>query len=227
MIRLLLHSQDVGLGLMLAPTLGNEFSLFLERRMDRVREIISDGQYDVLVLDLDSAAYPIQRQLGFFDQIRDSGVPVVVMTDDDSRETAMEMVQRGVYNYIRKPPALPELKIVVRRAHEYAVLKRELQDVRLRLPPSGCDRLIGSSARSQVVYDLIRRVTNLEAPVLITGESGTGKELIAHAIHNLSHRKGRPFVAVSCGAIPETLVEAELFGAERGAYTGAATRRKG
>jgi len=212
---------------MLAPTLGNEFSLFLERRMDRVREILSEGKFDVLVLDLDSSAYPIQRQLGFFDEIRDFGVPVVVMTDDDSRETAMEMVQRGVYNYIRKPPALPELKIVVRRAHEYAVLKRELESMRLRLPPPGCDRLIGSSARSQLVYDLIRRVANLEAPVLITGESGTGKELIAHAIHNLSNRKGRPFVAVSCGAIPETLVEAELFGAERGAYTGAATRRKG
>ena len=227
MIRLLLYSHDIGLDVMLAPTLGNEFSLFLERRMDRVREILSEGKFDVLVLDLDSSAHPIQRQLGFFDEIRDFGVPVVVMTDDDSRETAMEMVQRGVYNYIRKPPALPELKIVVRRAHEYAVLKRELESMRLRLPPPGCDRLIGSSARSQLVYDLIRRVANLEAPVLITGESGTGKELIAHAIHNLSNRKGRPFVAVSCGAIPETLVEAELFGAERGAYTGAATRRKG
>jgi transcriptional regulator with PAS, ATPase and Fis domain len=78
-----------------------------------------------------------------------------------------------------------------------------------------------------VVYDLIRRVANLEASVLITGESGTGKELIAHAIHNLGNRKDRRFVAVSCGAIPETLIEAELFGTERGAFTGAATRRRG
>jgi transcriptional regulator with PAS, ATPase and Fis domain len=99
--------------------------------------------------------------------------------------------------------------------------------MRQRLPPSGCDQLIGSSARSQVVYDLIRRVADLEASVLITGESGTGKELIARSIHNLGNRKERPFVAVSCGAIPETLIEAELFGAEKGAFTGAATRRKG
>jgi DNA-binding NtrC family response regulator len=227
MIRLLLYSQDLSLQPLLAPTLGCEFSLFLERPMDRIREIISKGQCDVLILDLDSNSYPIQQQLGFFEEIRGFGVPVVVMTDDDSRATAMDLVQRGVYNYIRKPPVLPELKIVIRRAHEYAVLKRELESVRQRLPPPGCDQLIGSSARSQVVYDLIRRVANLEASVLITGESGTGKELIARAIHNLSDRRDRPFVAVSCGAIPENLIEAELFGAEKGAFTGAAFRRKG
>jgi DNA-binding NtrC family response regulator len=227
MIRILLYSHDDNLQSLLAPTLGMEFSVFLERRMDRIREIISRGRCDVLILDLDAGSYPLQQQLEFFDEIRDFGVPVVVMTDDDGRATAMDLVQRGVYNYIRKPPALPELRIVVRRAHEYAVLKQELDSVRQRLPPSGCDQLIGSSARSQVVYDLIRRVANLEASVLITGESGTGKELIARSIHNLGNRKERPFVAVSCGAIPETLIEAELFGAEKGAFTGAATRRKG
>jgi DNA-binding NtrC family response regulator len=227
MIRLLLHSQDLNLESLLAPTLGTGFSVFLERRMDRIREIVSRQQCDVIILDLDSDTYPIQQQLGFFDEIRGFGIPLVVMTDDDTRATAMDLVQRGVYNCIRKPPALPELKIVVRRAYEYAVLKRELEKVRQRVPPCGCDKLIGSSARSRVVYDLIRRVSNLEASVLITGESGTGKELIAHAIHNLGNRKAHPFVAISCGAIPETLIEAELFGAERGAYTGAATRRKG
>jgi len=136
-------------------------------------------------------------------------------------------VERGVYNYIRKPPVLPELKIVVRRAHEFAVLKQEREQERQSLTSSGCDQLIGSSVRFQVVYGLIRRVAKLDAPVLITGESGTGKELIAHAIHNLSNRKEHPFVAVPCGAIPDTLIEAELFGAEKGAFTGAATRRKG
>jgi len=95
------------------------------------------------------------------------------------------------------------------------------------LPAAGCDRLIGASARSQVLYDLIRRVADRESSVLITGESGTGKELIARSIHNLSHRKSRPFLAISCGAIPETLIEAELFGAEKGAFTGSAIRRRG
>jgi DNA-binding NtrC family response regulator len=227
MIRLLLFSQDINLQFLLAPTLGAEFSVALERRMDKVREAISRGQCDVLILDLDANTYPIQQQLGFFDEIRTLGVPVVVMTDEDSRETAMDLVERGVYNCVRKPPVLPELKIVVRRAHEYAAQKRELEEMRHRMLPSGCGQLIGSSARAQVVYDLIRRVANLEASVLITGESGTGKELIARSIHALSARKDRPFVAVSCGAIPETLIEAELFGTERGAFTGAAARRKG
>jgi DNA-binding NtrC family response regulator len=227
MIHLLLYSQDVQLQSLLAVTLGEDFSLSLERRADRIREVVSRGHWDVLIIDLDSNTHPVQQQLKFFDEIRDCGVPIVVMTDDDSRSMAMDLVQRGVYNYIRKPPALPELKIIVRRAHEYAVLKRELEAVRERLPHPGCDQLIGSSARSQVVYDLIRRVANLEASVLITGESGTGKELIAHAIHNLGNRKDRRFVAVSCGAIPETLIESELFGTERGAFTGAATRRRG
>jgi len=179
MIRILLYSHDDNLQSLLGPALGIEFSVVLERRTDRIKEIASQRQCDVLILDLDSSACPIQQQLRFFDEIRDFAVPVVVMTDDDGRATAMDLVQRGVYNYIRKPPALPEPRIVVRRAHEYAVLKLELDKMRQRLPPSGCGQLIGSSARSQVLYDLIRRVANLDASVLITGESGTGKELIA------------------------------------------------
>jgi DNA-binding NtrC family response regulator len=169
----------------------------------------------------------MEQQLGFFDEIRDCGVPVVVMTDESSRAIALDLVRRGVYNSIRKPPVLPELKMVVRRAYEFAVLTRDLEQARQPSIPSGCDRLIGSSARAQVVYGLIGRVANLEASVLITGETGTGKELIARAIHNLGRRKKCPFIPVSCGAIPDTLIEAELFGAEKGAFTDAATRRIG
>jgi len=213
MIRLLLYSHDPELPLLLAPTIGQEFSLFLERRMDRIKQIISQRQCDVVILDLDSSFYPVRQQLEYFDEIRDLGVPVMLMTDDDSRATAMDLVQRGVHDYIRKPPVLPELRIVVRRAHEYALLKREMDSVRGHLPVSGCGKLIGSGASSQAIYDLIHRVASLEAPVLITGESGTGKELIARCIHEQGNRRERPFVAVSCGAIPETLVEAELFGA--------------
>ena len=256
MIRLLSYSQDADLQCLLAATLNGDFSICLERRSGAVREIISRGECDILILDLDAKPHSIHQQFGFFDEIRDLGVPVVVMTDDDTRATALDLVQRGVYNYIRKPPVLPELKIVVRRAYEFAVLgreleqarqlllkpsakstpstvnltqelHRELEQARQRLALSGCDRLIGSSARSQEVYDLIRRVAVVDASVLITGESGTGKELVAHAIHNLSNRRERPFVAVSCGAIPDTLIEAELFGAERGAFTDAAARRIG
>ena len=150
------------------------------------------------------------------------------MTDDYKRTMAMELVRRGVYDCVQKPPSLVELRVILRRAHEHASLRKELLEAREKLrATSGCGMLIGSSGKSQVVYDLIRRVTHLDAYVLITGESGTGKELVARAIHSLSRRANQPFVAVSCGAIPDTLIEAELFGHEKGAYTGTNGMREG
>jgi DNA-binding NtrC family response regulator len=233
MIRLLFHSDDCKLQQLLAPTLGPEFQVRVEPNRRRLKQQIAGGECDVLILDFDSAHCSIAHQLEVVDEYRHSHIPIVVMTDDDRRSTALEMVQRGVYDYFRKPPAIPELKIIVRRAHEHAVLKREFERAQeqLRAPQarvtSSCDQLVGASARSRVVYDLIRRVTNLNSFVLITGESGTGKELIARAIHNLSERAAQPFVAVSCGAIPETLIESELFGHEKGAFTGANGSRPG
>ena len=168
-----------------------------------------------MLFDLDSDSYPLPQQMENFEEICGFGVPVVLMTDDDNRATAMDLVESGISTYIRKPPALPELRIVVRRAHEYALLKRQVGQAGICPPAAGAVPLIGSGPRSQAVCGLIRRVAGLDAPVLITGETGTGKELIARSIHSLGYRREQPFVAVSCGAIPETLLEGELFGAEK------------
>jgi DNA-binding NtrC family response regulator len=228
MIRLVLYSGDPKLQRLLAPALGPEYSVVVEGNRGKLKQFVVDEQVDVLILDLDTNYSSVQDQLAFFDEIHDSLIPVVVMTDDNRRSTAIELLQRGAHDYLRKPPSLPELKIVVRRAHEHAILKKELEKTKEKLlAVSRCDQLIGSSARSLVVYDLIRRVSNLDAFVLITGESGTGKELVARAIHNLSNRAHEPFVAVSCGAIPDTLIEAELFGHEKGAFTGTNGAREG
>lgn len=233
MIRLAFYSQDVKLQHLLAPTLGSDFEVVVESNHGRVKQLIAEKRCDVLVLDFDSSHGSTEQQLGFYDEIRNTNVPIVIMTDDDRRFTAMELVHRGVYDYFRKPPCLPELKIIVRRAHEHAVLKSEIESVRKQAPATeqrvtaGCDQLIGSGARSRAVYDLIHRVRNLSSFVLITGETGTGKELIARALHNLSDRAKLPFVAVSSGAIPETLIESELFGHEKGAFTGATGTRAG
>jgi DNA-binding NtrC family response regulator len=227
MIRLLLYSQDKKLPLLLGPTLGNEFEVTLESNPEKIKELVRNQRCHVVVLDLDSDSADHQD---FVDDMHSAGVPVVVMADDDHREAAMDLVQRGVYDYFRKPPCLAELKIVVRRAYEHSRMRRDLENMSQQLRAAalpGCDQLIGASARLQHVYDLIQRVAGLNAFVLITGESGTGKELIARAIHNLSERQTAPFVAVSCGAIPETLIEAELFGYEKGAFTGAVGSRKG
>jgi len=120
------------------------------------------------------------------------------------------------------------LKTMLHRAHEESTLKKQLAPAQRRMEAAtGCDRLIGSSIKMQQVYKLVKSVANLNVSVLITGQSGTGKELVARAIHNEGSRSGRPFVAVACGAIPETLIEAELFGHEKGAFTGAVGARAG
>jgi DNA-binding NtrC family response regulator len=179
----------------------------------------------VVVLDLECR--PASLQLEFFNELRELQAPVVVITDGD-RAGMLELARRGIQNYCRKPLSVPELKIVVRRAHEHTMLNRAAEDGRASSsPPPGRAELVGSSAGSKAVYDLIERAAGIDAPVLITGESGTGKELIARAIHATGERRSQPFVALSCGAIPESLFEAELFGSEKGAFTGSSARRIG
>ena len=227
-VRLVLHSPDPRLQPLLVSALRPEFSVQLETDRERIKSMVRQREAEVLVVDFDSNYSALEDQLAFYTEIGDTGVPIVVMTDDLRRSTAIEFLQRGAYDCIRKPPSIPEFRVVVRRAHEHGLLKRQLASTRLAVEAAQrCDQLIGTSGRAQVVYSLIRRVANLNPSVLITGESGTGKELVARAIHNLGNRADRPFVAVSCGAIPETLIEAELFGHERGAFTGSNGPRAG
>lgn len=228
MIDLILFSDDTNVQSILAGALGPSYCIRIESDKERMKRAVLESKADVVVVDLDSDFRSPSEYRAFLDEIRNLRIPIVVLTGDGRRSTTLELLQCGVYDYIAKPLALPELRVVIRRAHEHASLKRDVEAAREALNATrGCDRLIGSSGKSQVVYDLIRRVANLSAFVLITGESGTGKELVARAIHNLSHRAKMPFVAVSCGAIPETLIEAELFGHEKGAFTGTSGARQG
>jgi DNA-binding NtrC family response regulator len=230
MIRLLLYSQFPEIRSLLASTPGGDFSLAIDLSRQRVTDLVRQKKCDVVVLDLDCC--PADDPFGLLDELQRMGAPVVIVTGDTTRSKAMELLRRGVKNYCRKPVAIQDLRLAIRWAHEYAVLERDLAENPTPTAPSsndasGCGELIGSSAGSREVYELIRRVADLDAFVLITGESGTGKELIARAIHSTGARKQRPFVAVSCGAIPESLIEAELFGCEKGAFTGALARRAG
>lgn len=228
MIELILCSEDRNVQSILTGALGPAYSIQIEPRKERIKRAVLDAKADVVVVDLDSNFSSPSQYRAFLDEIRNPQVPIVVLTGDGRRSTTLELLHCGVYDYIAKPLALPELRVIIRRAYEHASLKRDVETAREALHAArGCDRLIGPSGKSQVVYDLIRRVANLNAFVLITGESGTGKELVARAIHNLSHRAKKPFVAVSCGAIPETLIEAELFGHEKGAFTGTTGVRQG
>jgi DNA-binding NtrC family response regulator len=228
MIRLLVHSKDPRLHTALSAALHPEFEVRVEPDAERVKSQAFSDRADVLILDFDTDYGDLKTHLALFDQLESCSVPIIVMSDDKTRSTALELMNRSAYDFFRKPPSLVELRFILRRAHEHASLKRELEHIRRTLQPEPvCDQMVGHGALSQGVYNLIRRVANLDAFVLISGESGTGKELVARAIHNLSCRSGAPFVAVSCGAIPETLLEAELFGHEKGAYTGTVGSREG
>ncbi len=233
MIRLLLFSYDHKLQPLLAPALGQDYEVVTESDPDLLKSTLRMRPFDVLLLDVDTEVLAADKYTELFEEISDADVAVVVMVDDSGRSVAIDLVQRGANCYCRKPPAMRELKAIVRRAFEYTVMKRELSSKRELVPavpeqqPFTCDALIGCSAPLRIVYDLIHRVAALNASVLVTGESGTGKELIARAIHNLGPRRNQPFVAVSCGAIPETLIESELFGHEKGSFTGSVGTRNG
>ena len=190
--------------------------------------LVSDGACDVMILDLYSHQDSLQTRIECARRLIASDVPAILMADDSLRSTAFELVRSGAFGYCRRPPSIRDLKTMLSRACETSALKQQLYSVQQRIEaPGNCDRIIGSSPAMQRVYQLVRSVTNLNAAVLVTGESGTGKELIARAIHNLGSRANKPFVAVSCGAIPETLIEAELFGHEKGAFTGTVGAREG
>ena len=228
MIKIGLYSEDRTLHPLLSSAMGKEFQVLLESDQEGMSSLVSAGDCDVLILDLNSNHDSLQERIGFSRLLIASNIPSVVMADDGLRSTAFELVRTGAFGYCRRPPSIRDLKTMLSRAYENSALKQQLQTVQQRMEePGSCDRLIGSSPQMQRVYQLVRRVTNLNAAVLVTGESGTGKELVARAIHNLGSRSSRPFVAVSCGAIPEPLIEAELFGHEKGDFTGTVGAREG
>jgi two-component system response regulator HydG len=155
-------------------------------------------------------------------------IPILIMTAYSSVESAVEALKAGAYDYLTKPLDFEVLKLVVERALEHTRLKAENLDLKEKLLGSfALVSIIGKSDPMKELLAMVAMVAGTEATALITGESGTGKELVAKAIHYNSPRKGRPFVVVNCAALTETLLESELFGHEKGAFTGAERRREG
>lgn len=155
-------------------------------------------------------------------------IAVIILTAFGTIENAVEAMQSGAYHYVTKPIQFPELSLIVDRALEHTRLVEEVKRLRESLDARyGFDAIIGRSSLLLEVLDIAARAAQSEATVLIQGETGTGKELLARAIHQNSLRKGRPFLAINCGAIPKDLLESELFGYRRGAFTGALENKKG
>jgi DNA-binding NtrC family response regulator len=189
---------------------------------------IDADEPDVAICDV---RMPPPDGLGVLQELRTKGntTPVLIITAQPSSTKTIEAMQLGAYDYINKPFDPDEILHTVQRALEHRRLTRLVADLqsKSKKDEDARDILIGKSAAMQSVYKLIGRVAGSDATVLITGESGTGKELVAAVLHRSSARRDGPFVAVNCAALPETLLESELFGHEKGAFTGAMAQRKG
>jgi DNA-binding NtrC family response regulator len=228
MIRVGLYSQDCDLQSVLSSAVGKEFEFRFESSAAGIQLLVTEKQCDVVVLDLDSNHHGLKERIERTSRLIDSRTTVLVLADDKLRSTASELVRQGAYGYLRRPPSARDLRVMLRRAYESSSLDRPEEQVQGSFKPAGDrDQMIGSSAAMQRVHHLIDCVASNEASVLIVGDSGTGKELVARAIHNRGPRAQRPFIVVACGAIPETLIEAELFGHEKGAFTGTVGAREG
>ncbi len=181
----------------------------------------------IVVTDL---KMPRMDGLGLLTKLTESSskIAVVVLTAQGSVENAVDAMKLGAYDFIQKPVDPTRLKTILANASRQLDTELELEVTRRQLRQNGVlGALVGHSKPMQEVFGLIERIAPSNVSVLITGESGTGKELVARTLHDLSERKARPFVAVNCAAIPETLMESEIFGHEKGAFTGAVERRAG
>ena len=186
------------------------------------RELFDVALVDLRMPDADGLAV-LERLVA-----REPAPAVLILTAFAAMDTAIEAIRRGAYDYLSKPFRLEEIKRAVRRMLEGQRLARDNQRYRRELRErNDADRLVGHSPEIVAIYKLIARVAALDTTVLIQGETGTGKELVARAIHYTGPRADRPFVVIDCAAIPEPLFESELFGHERGAFTGAVTTRRG
>ena len=188
---------------------------------------IQEGDFDAILTDLQM---PGLNGLALCERIvaNRPDIPVIVMTAFGSMETAIAAMRVGAYDFVSKPVELDILALRLERAIQHRALSEQVRVLSDRVQQSNrFSKLLGESPAMRRLFDDLRRVADTDASVLMTGESGTGKELVARALHEQSRRRNKPFVAINCAALPESLLESELFGHKRGAFTDAVTDRGG
>ncbi len=229
--KLLIVEDDSSIATQMKWALAQDYEIFLAEDRPGALEVFRTEQPPVVTLDLGLPPHPADVEEGFKALAemlsQDGHVKIIVITGQGEKDNALKAIGEGAYDFFSKPIQIDELKVVLHRAFYVSKLEREHDDLRKQLSVEPLGGMLGTSPQMEEVFASIRKVATTEVPVLISGESGTGKELVANAIHQMSTRKTSPFVVINCSAIPETLLESELFGHEKGAFTGAHIQRKG
>ncbi len=226
--RILVVEDDTSMGFFLCEAMRKEgYQALLvpdgEEALSRLRR----EDFELMILDL---KLPRMSGMELLSNIKRThpDTTVIMITAHGSRSVALEALRKGAYDYFSKPFEIDEMRTVVRRALEKTRLQQQVRELKERVEEKGgLQSVVGKSKGMKEVFEIVRTVVDNDVTVLITGESGTGKELVAEAIHYNSPRRANPLVKLSCVAIPETLMESELFGYERGAFTGATKRKLG
>jgi two-component system NtrC family response regulator len=228
---LLIVDDDEEIRAQMRWALTQDYEILLAGDRPSATKLFQSDRPPVVLLDLGLPPQPAKPDEGLAtlsDLLAiDRHAKIVIITGQGEKENALQAVGAGAFEFLCKPVDLDELKLLLKRAFHVALLEREYRQMQQLLQGDAFEGMFGTSAAMQSVFRSIRKVATTDAPVLILGESGTGKEMAAQAIHRRSDRKNGPFVAINCSAIPETLMESELFGHEKGSFTGAHTQRKG
>jgi len=228
--KLLIVDDEESIRNQLVWGLSDEYEVITAATVDEARRCLREDKPRLVTLDVTLSARGTGAEDGMLllgEIVEDHPLTKVIMvTGNSSRENAITAIERGAVDWYAKPIALVELRV----SHTRALHVQRIEAERLGPHPAGrrgYHRLVGESEAMRKVFTLVQRVAPTDATVLVLGENGTGKELVAHAIHQASPRRDKPFIPISCGAIPETLLESELFGHERGAFTDAHRAREG
>ena len=230
--RLLIIEDDEDIRTQLTYALQDEYDVSVAGDRARAAAAVQEAPPEIVTLDLGLPPTPDTAEEGLraLEDILAAApdAKVIIITGNGDRANAVTAVERGAFDYHLKPVNLDDLKVVLRRATYLRQLERESEEqARQREESIRFTDILGSTPKMREIFGVIQRVAKTDATVLCEGESGTGKELVARAVHSHSPRRSAPFVAINCGAIPETLLESELFGHERGSFTGAHAQRKG
>jgi two-component system NtrC family response regulator len=229
--RLLIVDDDEEIRTQMKWALNQEYEVFLAEDRVQAMDAFTEHRPQVVLLDLGLPPHPGTPEEGLAalsEMIaQNQHAKIIIVSGQGEKTNALQAIGAGAYDFLTKPVQVEELKIILRRTFHVASLERDFRELQSQFQTETFEGLLGSSPQMQRVFTSVRKVATTDAPVLILGESGTGKEMVALAIHRRSPRKEGPFVAINCSAIPETLLESELFGHEKGSFTGAHVQRKG